>query len=249
MVTHVEDVDTSSAAASDAALFHLIERLADNKYWLGRRYAEWCTGAPTLESAVAAAAMAQDEVGHARSHYPLLRQFTGVDVEPEARAVFKVMACLDSPFKNWSDFVAANFIVDTAISVLYEASTESSYDDLRNRARRILGEEAVHWLHGKGWVRRLSRETGTRDQLQAALTRTWLHALVFYGPPGDPEMHAMKVGGIIASSPDELRFAFLERVGPVLDEAGMATRPPAGPLPWERWEHERYRLRDEVEAP
>src|SRR5690349_20162678 len=63
-----------------AALYRLLSSLADNKYVLGRRYAEWCTGAPLLEAAVAAAAMAQDELGHARSFYPLLRGF------PEATA-------------------------------------------------------------------------------------------------------------------------------------------------------------------
>ena len=47
--------------------------LADNKAALGRRYAEWAISAPTLESAVAAAAMAQDELGHARSTYPVLK--------------------------------------------------------------------------------------------------------------------------------------------------------------------------------
>ena len=45
----------------------LITSLADNKAALGRRYAEWAVSAPTLESAVAAAAMAQDELGHARA--------------------------------------------------------------------------------------------------------------------------------------------------------------------------------------
>ena len=64
-------------------MFALLSSLADNKYVLGRRYAEWCTGAPMLESAVAAAAMAQDELGHARSFYPLLRGFpAGRDLVP-----------------------------------------------------------------------------------------------------------------------------------------------------------------------
>ncbi len=45
----------------------LVGSLADNKAALGRRYAEWAVSAPTLESAVAAAAMAQDELGHSRS--------------------------------------------------------------------------------------------------------------------------------------------------------------------------------------
>src|SRR5919109_1008978 len=83
--TTVERADLAQAHTLDAALqgpmFALLSSLADNKYVLGRRYAEWCTGAPMLESAVAAAAMAQDELGHARSFYPLLRGF------PEGREV------------------------------------------------------------------------------------------------------------------------------------------------------------------
>ena len=51
----------------------LVGSLADNKAALGPRYADWAVSAPTLESAVAAAAMAQDELGHARSTYPVLK--------------------------------------------------------------------------------------------------------------------------------------------------------------------------------
>ena len=63
----VERADLAMITTLDPALrepmFALLSSLADNKYVLGRRYAEWCTGAPMLESAVAAAAMAQDELG------------------------------------------------------------------------------------------------------------------------------------------------------------------------------------------
>ena len=53
--------------AEREALGGVIASLADNKAALGRRYGEWAVSAPTLESAVAAAAMAQDELGHARA--------------------------------------------------------------------------------------------------------------------------------------------------------------------------------------
>src|SRR5579872_5003312 len=184
MTTNLAD----QAAATDTALFGLIQRLADNKYWLGRRYAEWCTAAPTLESAVAAAAMSQDEIGHARSHYPLFRQFLGHDVEPEDRAEFHSLACLDRPFGGWTDFVATNYLVDTALTTVYEAARDSSYDDLRNRARRILGEEELHWLHGLGWVRRLARESpGTKEALERALSRLWTETTMWFGAPEDPD--------------------------------------------------------------
>ena len=59
--------------SAEACMASLVGSLADNKAALGRRYAEWAVSAPTLESAVAAAAMAQDELGHARSTYPVLK--------------------------------------------------------------------------------------------------------------------------------------------------------------------------------
>ena len=53
-------------------MISLIGSLADNKRALGRRNGEWAISAPTIESRVAEAAMAQDELGHARSTYPVL---------------------------------------------------------------------------------------------------------------------------------------------------------------------------------
>ena len=64
-MTTATDTATSTMAA-------LISSYADNKGALGRRYGEWAVSAPTVEAAVAAAAMAQDELGHARSTYPVL---------------------------------------------------------------------------------------------------------------------------------------------------------------------------------
>lgn len=135
----------------------LVASLADNKYGLGRRYAEWCTGAPALEAAVAAAAMAQDEVGHARSLYPLLRDLAGdsPEHEPETRTSFEHVPFLREPFSDWLDFVAANFVFDTALSTLLEAAADSDLQPLAQRARRILEEERLHWLHAEGWMRRL----------------------------------------------------------------------------------------------
>src|ERR1700747_1568300 len=96
--------------AAREAVYGLLARLADNKNFLGKHYAEWCAGAPTLESAVAAAAMAQDELGHARALYPLLRTLdpsAGDENAPETRSRFVNVAALDQPFAGWEDFVAA----------------------------------------------------------------------------------------------------------------------------------------------
>ena len=75
----------SSTTTTDATatMISLIASLADNKAALGRRFGEWAVSAPTIESAVAAAAMAQDELGHARATYPILAKL-GVKHEDES---------------------------------------------------------------------------------------------------------------------------------------------------------------------
>src|SRR5438105_13677553 len=130
--TTVERADLAMVHTLDAALrepmYGLLTSLADNKYVLGRRYAEWCTGAPMLESAVAAAAMAQDELGHARSFYPLLRGFpegrdaTQMEEKGWQQRPTNAMRCLGQPFSTWSAFVAANLLLDGAMTMLLSAA-------------------------------------------------------------------------------------------------------------------------------
>ena len=64
-------LDRASALPIEAVspLVDLVVSLADNKHALGLRFAEWCSSGPTIEAGVAATAMAQDELGHARVLY------------------------------------------------------------------------------------------------------------------------------------------------------------------------------------
>jgi phenylacetate-CoA oxygenase PaaI subunit len=245
------------AHAADPAVFELVARLADNKHFLGRRYAEWCSGAPTLESGVAAAAMAQDELGHARALYPLLRDLAPDDVDaaaidPDTRTQFTNMAALDVAFGGWPDFVAANFLVDTALSIIFDAARSSTFEPLVARSRKVLQEERVHALHGEAWVRRLGGGAlAVRASTEAALRRVWAEALCWFGPPGatDPLVER----GVLDAAPDQLRTRFLNVVAPPLVSAHLqlpvrqqgASWELTAPLPWERWDRATYRLRPE----
>src|SRR6266536_1807422 len=158
-------MSTMTRRIDHAALFAILSSLADNKQAIGRRYAYWCNGAPALEAAVAAAAMTQDELGHARTLYPLLDNFTQAEedlsqVEPMTRTLRYHLAFLDKDFEGWSDFVATNFLLDTAFTTFFEAAQNSSYEPLRQRARKVIQEERIHFVHGEGWVRRLARAGG-----------------------------------------------------------------------------------------
>lgn len=193
----------------------LVVGLADNKYFLGRRYAEWCTSAPALESAVAAASMAQDEIGHARSLYPLLSDLTGASFEsdPGSRAVFYNAACLNAPFDDWIDFVAVNFAFDTALSVLLEGARDSRDLPLQQRARRMLDEERIHWLHGEGWVRRLAREgQNIRGRLRGAIERVIPSAYSVF----DTAHPSLVADRLLTRGTEELAILYRARIDPVL---------------------------------
>jgi phenylacetate-CoA oxygenase PaaI subunit len=242
----------ATTQVNDAALFSVLSSLADNKQAIGRRYAYWCNGAPALEAAVAAAAMTQDELGHARTLYPLLEDFTQAQadpsqVEPMTRTLHYHLAYLDHDFQGWSDFVATNFLLDTALTTFFEAAQNSSYEPLRQRARKIVQEERIHAMHADGWVRRLAKAGGAvRSTLVASLNRLWNETLCWFGPNDDPNMQQLYREGIIDATPDELRSRYLQKIMPTLNSleievpisfnAETKSWQLNQPLPWDTWD-------------
>ncbi|GCE47619.1 ring-1,2-phenylacetyl-CoA epoxidase subunit PaaA [Thermosporothrix hazakensis] len=241
-----------------AALFAILSSLADNKQAIGRRYAYWCNGAPALEAAVAAAAMTQDELGHARTLYPLLGHFAQAEtmpeqVEPETRTLRYHLAYLDQEFQGWCDFVATNFLLDTALTTFFEAAQNSNYDALRARSRKIVQEERIHAMHADGWVRRLARAGGAvREVLIASLERLWDETLCWFGPSDDAVMLQLVQDGMVEATPDELRDRYLRKLLPVLQateievpirfEERIQRWLPVRPLPWACWKQEERRF-------
>jgi phenylacetate-CoA oxygenase PaaI subunit len=237
----------NATAIDNAALFGVLASLADNKQALGWRYAYWSNGAPTLEAAVAAAAMTQDELGHARTLYPLLEQFAQgqadpQQIEPMTRTVRSYMAALDGEFAGWCDFVATNFLLDTALTTFFRAAQDASYEPLGARARKIVQEERLHFMHAEGWVRRLAQAPGAvRHTLITSLARLWDETLCWFGPADDPAMQRLLAEGVIDAAPDALRQGYLDAVLPVLQSVAIAL-PEAQSLPWERWHANTRRL-------
>jgi len=236
----------------NAALFAVLSSLADNKQAIGRCYAYWCNGAPALEAAVAAAAMTQDEIGHARTLYPLLADFVQAEadpsqVEPMTRTLHYHLAFLDHEFQGWSDFVATNFLLDTALTTFFGAAQNSSYEPLRQRSRKIVQEERLHEMHADGWVRRLAKAGGAvRSTLVASLFRLWDETLCWFGPQDDPIMQSLYRERIIDATPDELRRRYLQKIMPTLSSLEIDV--PVvftidtkcwelrQPLPWNTWD-------------
>lgn len=238
--------------ANADARFDLIARLADNKYILGRRYAEWCSSAPALESSVAAAAMAQDELGHARALYPLLKTLkpeSGQEIEPETRTAFIAFSGLDVMFADWPEFIAANLLLDTAITEVFRAASDSRFAPLAGRSRKALLEERAHRQHADGWTRRLARLDGrVRSGFESALNALWEETLMWFGLEGEGD--TLAADGTLDATPDGLRARFLEQVAPVLvaERLSVPVRESktgwtlTRALPWEQWNPATRRL-------
>jgi 1,2-phenylacetyl-CoA epoxidase catalytic subunit len=197
------------ASPEREALGGLIAALADNKAALGRRYGEWAVSAPTLESAVAAAAMAQDELGHARATYPLLKQ---LGLEHGEQQCLPVLA---SELPSWTWFVAVNLVVDGMLSALERACQDSAFTGLAQRARKILQEEESHAVHARAWARRLARDELQRDAFAAAVEECWRQTGALAAAL---ELPALVAGGYVASGADQLQTALGETVTEALPD-------------------------------
>ena len=196
---------STSVDAASATMISLIGSLADNKSALGRRYGEWAVSAPTIESAVAAAAMAQDELGHARATYPVLAKL-GVTRDEEGLDAGRPLHAIEHELPDWASFVAANLVVDGILATFVASARESSIEPLAQRARKILQEEGAHKLHGEAWSRRIARAGG--DDLELLLRRIeqmWAQAARWPGPDEHPGYQQAIERGMVSEGPAAVR--------------------------------------------
>ncbi len=196
--------------AERQALGGVIASLADNKAALGRRYGEWAVSAPTLESAVAAAAMAQDELGHARATYPLLKQL-GLEVrdDEDRLEIGDCLPVLAAELPGWPSFVAVNLVVDGMLTALVRACEDSAFVPLAQRARKILQEEGSHAVHARAWARRLARDERLRPEFAAALRECREQADAW---AEEHDLTILVAAGLVAADSASLRASVAELV-------------------------------------
>jgi phenylacetate-CoA oxygenase PaaI subunit len=233
-----------------AALRSLILSLADSKRVQGLRFSDRMLGAPTLEAGIAASSMAQDEWGHARLTYALLGEFGD---EPKVleherpAAQYQSHPALDAEFGSWSDFIACMLLVDTALATQYGALVGSRYTPVQNRVQKMLDEERFHFQYAAGWTRKIAAVAELRDELAASMARYLPAALQWLGDDSAAGARQLVDDGLVTAAPSALRAKFLAKVGPVLEDAGLAeglglTRRDGsaftyeGSLSWDGWD-------------
>jgi phenylacetate-CoA oxygenase PaaI subunit len=223
-------MSTLRVDAATATMISLIGSLADNKSALGRRYGEWAVSAPTIESAVAAAAMAQDELGHARSTYPVLAKL-GIEREDSGLDAGHPLPVIAAELPDWASVIAANLVVDGVLTTFVASARESSIEPLAQRARKILQEEGAHKVHAEAWTRRIARAGG--DDLRLLVQRIeemWASVARWPGPNDHPGYREAVAAGMVSEGPLAIRDRVRDWLGPQLD--GLSLDEPAD---WSDW--------------
>ncbi|WIV66988.1 1,2-phenylacetyl-CoA epoxidase subunit PaaC [Natrialbaceae archaeon AArc-T1-2] len=229
------DLDDDQADALEALLLSL----ADDEYVLAERYTEWQVRAPTLESDLAFANNAQDELGHARLWYDVLEDLGHeeheliYEREPDA---WRHSTLVEQPFAegDWADAILRHYLYDVAEQLRLEALEDSSYAKIADRVGKIQNEEEYHREHAESWMERLADGEEGHERLQEAVNRLFPHALTLFEPcaplsdagdkSGDEDLEETIVeAGFREVSLEELREEWLSIVVPYLDELGLVT--------------------------
>lgn len=217
------------------ALQRLILSLADTKRMLGIRYSDWLLGAPSIESGIATASMSQDEWGHARLLYAMLKDF-GVDpVEVEHSrppGEYCSAACLDEPFADWAAVVAGIVVVDGTLSLALEGFGAGAYDAARRRIPKMLAEEAFHRDFGQAWMRRIVAGTAEGRERLAVAVEFMLADSVTCLLPDDEEARLLAGAGLTAR-PREARSRLARGLSEPLAPLGtLSSTDPPLPADW-----------------
>lgn len=213
------------------AVVALLYRLADDELVAGERYTEWQVRAPTLESDLALSNIAQDEFGHARLWYDLLKDFghTEADLVYERDpGSFRHATLMELPFKDgdWADAIVRSYLYDAAELRRLEALEASAYPRIRCRVEKMLREEEYHCEHAERWLERLAAADEGRERLQAALDRLLPYALTLF-VPGQHET-AIDDLGLRTVPLADLRADWLAAVVPQLESLELDVPHPDG---------------------
>lgn len=222
----MSDQTTDVEALSDAekvALARFILSLADGKRLMGIRYSDWLLGAPSIEAGIAMSSMCQDEWGHARLLYAMLKKFghdpTVVEHErpPEEYANPDP---LDRDFTDWAGVVSAILLMDGALSVAIQGFSEGRFDLARTRGPKMIAEETFHHDMGAAWFRRFANANEeAQGRLKTAAESELPRILAWLDPQDAPAQTLVDAGLMIEGA--ELVKRYEARVGALVGLVGV----------------------------
>jgi ring-1,2-phenylacetyl-CoA epoxidase subunit PaaC len=212
----------------------LLLSVADDKFILGHRNADWTGLAPILEEDIAFSSLAQDELAHASALYQLaagLRNTTADRLafgrRPEEYRCAQIMELSDQ--FDWSMALARNFFCDHFDAVRLHRLAQSAYVPLAQLASRLVAEEQIHVDHVDSWMHRLGRGSEeARARMVEAVNRLAPQAAQLWELPED--MDPVRAEGILPGDETALFLQWANTLRQVAEEAGMKLNlPPYDP--------------------
>ncbi len=206
-------------------LVELLLSIADDKFILGHRNADWTGLAPILEEDIAFSSLAQDDIAHAAALYGVVAELTGGDAnrlaygrKPEQYRCCELVELADD--FDWSVALVRQFFCDHCDAIRLERLSKSRISELAALAVRMRTEEGLSLGHADGWIVRLGRAGDeARGRMQAALDRLApLTAGLFEPTEGQERLEA---GGVFPPGKRPDYDQWRGTIEKVVSEAGL----------------------------
>jgi 1,2-phenylacetyl-CoA epoxidase catalytic subunit len=196
---------------------------ADTELISSPAYYHAAVHAPSLNAFGSAAAIIQDELGHAHIAYRLLRDL-GVDTEQlifeRDPRDFKYPYAFDIPLDSWVELIVANAFYDrmgyTLLSDVYQSTT---FGPWKRALVKVDKEETFHLRHGEQGMRKINQDRSGHEELQKAVDWMFLLSVEWCGLPDSLKKHGEQLDyGFKGHSNDELRQIWMSNTVPLCEE-------------------------------
>ena len=222
----------------------LLLSVADDKFILGHRNADWTGLAPMLEEDIAFSSLAQDELAHALTLYQMVAEFSGGTADrlaygrqPHEYLCAQLVEGSDD--FNWAMAIARNFFCDHFDHARLTRLAHSAYTPLAHLGSRLAAEEQLHVEHVDAWVRRLGRGgEDSRNRMQEAFQALAPQAAMLWEPTQGLEV--LEALGVYPKDEATSFDAWKRRLETLAKEAGLELSlnpPPANTVGGRRGEH------------
>ncbi len=219
-------------------LTNLMMMQADSELAGGYGYVPWIQKSPDINETLVVSQIVKDEIRHARVMYRLLEGL-GVDVNAyyekhnfssrtddadigtERKSDDKRVNIFYYPINTWNDFIMFNFCMDRGAGHQLEDSLDCSYKPWCDTMEGIFKEETMHMAHGDQWVKRLSADEKTHDDIQEALNLWYPRTMNIFGRRGSKRNALYRKYGLKKRDNDDVRISFAEDVLNKCNEYGL----------------------------
>ena len=213
----------------------VVLRLADTCLIHSQRLAEWCGHGPILEEDIALTNLSLDVLGQARALLAHVGTLDGQGLDEDQIAFLREergylnLTLVEQPMRrssahapggDFADTVVRNLLLAVWLKLHWQRLQGSTDAELAAIAGKALKEARYHVEHAAQWVVRLGDGTDeSAARVRAALERAWPYTAEMFVDDACDDWAASEG---LAPRRSELRAAWRDEVGAVLEAAGLA---------------------------